>query len=262
MRDLPAGACRAPREVLRGEVVGLAVEHPADAVLGHVELGVVEAFGQLGQPLEGVGAQLGDERGVEHDGRIGAPQGLQRALLDRGQSDARRAGRLIGHPGDCTDGPPDRSGTRRGPVASPTLVPNDSSVVSYKSWRRVAARLAVTPPVHTARMESSTTAQFAHAARTLALEARRRGLVGPSFRCPPRIVGVDRTLRRRPDGAVVAVRLRGRPWPAVLADMIEGVVAVNGLPPPQATRLRTDLWGVLGPQTGDGGSRDAQDQVA
>ena len=39
-----------------------------------------------------------------------------------------------------------------------------------------------------------------------------------------------------------SVRLRGRPWPAVLADMIEGVVAVNELAPPAATRVRTDLW--------------------
>jgi hypothetical protein len=91
-------------------------------------------------------------------------------------------------------------------------------------------------------MESSTTARFAHAARALAREARRRGLVAPSFRCPPRLVGADRTLRRRPGGAVVAVRLRDRPWPAVLADMIEGVVVVNRLAPPAATRVRTELW--------------------
>jgi hypothetical protein len=91
-------------------------------------------------------------------------------------------------------------------------------------------------------MDRSTTARFAHAARTLAHEARRRDLVAPSFRCPPRVAGADRTLRRRPGGAVVAVRLRGRPWPAVLADMIEGVIAANQLTPPLATRLRTDLW--------------------
>ena len=94
-------------------------------------------------------------------------------------------------------------------------------------------------------MEQSTTAPFAHAARTLTAEARRRGLVGPSFRCPPRLLGVDRTLRRRPGGVVVAVRVKGRPWPAVLGDMIEGVVVTNALPTPQATRLRTDLWDVL-----------------
>ena len=103
-------------------------------------------------------------------------------------------------------------------------------------------------------MESSTTATFAHAARTLAQEARRRGLIAPSFRCPPRLVGADRTLRRRPGGAVVAVRLRGRPWPAVLADMIEGVIAANGLTPPSATRVRTDLWETV---TGAGAGSDA-----
>lgn len=88
----------------------------------------------------------------------------------------------------------------------------------------------------------STTADFAAAARTLAREARRRGLVGPSFRCPPRLVGVDRTIRRRGDGAIVSVRMRGRPWPAVLADMIEGVVVANALAPPESDRLRTVLW--------------------
>jgi hypothetical protein len=94
-------------------------------------------------------------------------------------------------------------------------------------------------------MEQSTTAPFAHAARTLTAEARRRGLVGPSFRCPPRLLGVDRTLRRRPGGVVVAVRIKGRPWPAVLGDMIEGVVVANSLPAPQATRVRTELWDAL-----------------
>ncbi len=98
-------------------------------------------------------------------------------------------------------------------------------------------------------MEPSSTVHFAHAARTLSREARRRRLVAPSFRCPPRLVGVDRSLRRRPDGAVVSVRVRGRPWAAVLADMIEGVIAVNGLSPPQATRLRTELWELFGSPT-------------
>lgn len=92
----------------------------------------------------------------------------------------------------------------------------------------------------------STTADFAAAARLLAREARRLGLVGPSFRCPPRLVGVDRTIRRRPDGAIVSVRMRDRPWPAVLADMIEGVVVTNLLTPPQSDRLRAELWEACG----------------
>ena len=93
---------------------------------------------------------------------------------------------------------------------------------------------------------SATTVDFASAARTLTHEARRRGLVGPSYRCPPRLVGVDRSIRRRPDGAIVSVRLRGRPWVAVLADMIEGVIAANGLAAPESDRLRSDLWGCCG----------------
>ncbi len=94
-------------------------------------------------------------------------------------------------------------------------------------------------------MESATTVEFAAAARTLTREARRRGLVGPSFRCPPRLVGVDRSIRRRPDGAVVSIRLKGRPRGAVIADMIEGVVVANGLRPPAADRARTELWAAL-----------------
>ena len=91
-------------------------------------------------------------------------------------------------------------------------------------------------------MEAATTVEFAAAARILTREARRRGLIGPSFRCPPRLVGVDRSIRRRHDGAVVSIRLHDRPRGAVIADMIEGVVVTNGLRPPAADRLRTELW--------------------
>ena len=94
-------------------------------------------------------------------------------------------------------------------------------------------------------MESATTVEFAVAARTLTREARRRGLTGPSYRCPPLLVGVDRSIRRRPDGAVVSIRLAGRPRGAVIADMIEGVVVANGLRPPAADRVRTELWAAL-----------------
>ncbi len=90
------------------------------------------------------------------------------------------------------------------------------------------------------------TAAFAHAARALATEARRRGLIAPGFRSPPRLVGVDRSIRRHPSGAAVAVRVRNRPWVAVAADMIEGVIAANRLAPPQSDRLRAELWPALG----------------
>lgn len=94
-------------------------------------------------------------------------------------------------------------------------------------------------------MESVTAVEFAATARNLTREARRRGLVGPSFRCPPRLVGIDRSIRRRPDGAVVSIRLKDRPRSAVLADMIEGVIVTNQLRPPHTDRIRTELWSAL-----------------
>lgn len=94
-------------------------------------------------------------------------------------------------------------------------------------------------------MESATTIEFAAAARALTREARQRGLISPSYRCPPRLVGVDRSIRRRPNGAVVSIRLQGRPRGAVIADMIEGVVVANLLRPPAADRVRTELWNVV-----------------
>jgi hypothetical protein len=101
-------------------------------------------------------------------------------------------------------------------------------------------------PASVRSIPSGTTTEFAHAARVLGREARRRGLVVPGFRSPPRIVGVQRTVRRHTGGVVVAVQVRGRPWFAVVADMIEGVVVANGMQAPSGDRLRTELWEALG----------------
>ena len=81
----------------------------------------------------------------------------------------------------------------------------------------------------------------------LAQHAAEMGLVVPGFRSPPRTVGVNRTLRRSPggEGGVVAVRLADRPFTAVIGDMIEGVIVVNRLSPPEADRARTHLWRVM-----------------
>lgn len=86
---------------------------------------------------------------------------------------------------------------------------------------------------------------FAEAAKVLAATARAYGLLAPSYRTPPRLVGLDRTVRRHPKGGSVAVRVRGRPWPAVVADMIDGIVALNRLESARANRVRADLWDVL-----------------
>ena len=83
---------------------------------------------------------------------------------------------------------------------------------------------------------------FADAAKVLAGVARAHGLAAPGYRTPPRTVGLDRTVRRTAQGGAVAVRVKGRPWPAVIADMIDGVIAVNQLPSLQANRVRADLW--------------------
>jgi hypothetical protein len=107
-------------------------------------------------------------------------------------------------------------------------------------------RFAVPPPPYGRKVIEATSLQFASAARVLGEAAHRRGLLVPGFRSPPRDPEVDRAIRRGRDGAVaVAVRLRGRPWPAVVADMVEGVVAANRASGAEADGLRRDLWQLL-----------------
>ncbi|MCU1368883.1 MAG: hypothetical protein JWO77_77 [Ilumatobacteraceae bacterium] len=85
--------------------------------------------------------------------------------------------------------------------------------------------------------------QFAATVRTLGAAARERGLVVPGFRSPPRRPGAERTVRRTADGAAtIAVAVRGRPFQAVVADLIEGLVLINELDGLAATRVRTALW--------------------
>ena len=91
---------------------------------------------------------------------------------------------------------------------------------------------------------STTTGLFTAAARALSVAVQSEGLVVPGFRCPPRVIGVDRTIRRGPDGTggVVAVRITGRPFTAAIADMIEGVIVINRLTSPEADAVRSSLW--------------------
>ena len=100
-----------------------------------------------------------------------------------------------------------------------------------------------------AAMEASSL-RFAAAARTLGEVARAAGLVVPSFRSPPRLAGVDRTMKRQPDSlgvkaVTVAVRIKGRPWVSVLADMIDGVIVANSLSGPTAGAARTVMWAAV-----------------
>jgi hypothetical protein len=83
---------------------------------------------------------------------------------------------------------------------------------------------------------------FGRLARTLGDEARRSGLAVPGFRSPPRLPGATRTIRRAVAGApVVAVAVQGRPAEEVIGDMIDGIVAANGLRGVQAEEARLAL---------------------
>jgi hypothetical protein len=90
-----------------------------------------------------------------------------------------------------------------------------------------------------------TSLRFARAARSLAAVADAHGLRPPTFRSPPRLAGVTRTLRRSSEEVTVSVVLRGRPWAAVAADMVDGVVAANRLRGVEADRVRAALWAAV-----------------
>ena len=83
--------------------------------------------------------------------------------------------------------------------------------------------------------------RFAETARRLGASARASGLAVPAFRCPPRVAGAARTIRRYPGGTVVSVRLRDRPFDDVVTDMVEGVLVANRLSGEAALRFRTGL---------------------
>lgn len=88
-----------------------------------------------------------------------------------------------------------------------------------------------------------TSLRFAAVARRLSETARAAGADVPAFRSPPRAPGVHRSIRRERGGAAtVAVALRGRPGVAVIADMIDGVLAAADLEPSVAASVRDDLW--------------------
>ena len=92
-------------------------------------------------------------------------------------------------------------------------------------------------------MEPASSLRFAAAARDLAAACRRAGHEPPGFRSPPRVPGIDRSLKRRgAERPIVSVRLGDRPFVVVLADMVEGAVAANGLRGPEAARCRAALW--------------------
>ncbi len=88
----------------------------------------------------------------------------------------------------------------------------------------------------------ATALRFAAAARSLGHATRLRSLTVPAFRSPPGLADVHRTIRFRSGAPAVAVYLKGRPWSAVVSDMIEGIVVANRLQGVRADRVRAALW--------------------
>ena len=85
--------------------------------------------------------------------------------------------------------------------------------------------------------------QFVLTVRALAGAARDLGLNVPAFQSPPRSEHLTRSIQRRaPDDCVVAVRVRGRPFGAVVSDAIEGIVACNELGASVVGAVRDALW--------------------
>lgn len=87
---------------------------------------------------------------------------------------------------------------------------------------------------------------FAAVARRLGELARARGRTAPGFRSPPRLPGVNRSLRHESDGsATISVKLRGRPAVAVMADMVEGLIKAVGADGADSVRLRDEAWAAV-----------------
>jgi hypothetical protein len=89
----------------------------------------------------------------------------------------------------------------------------------------------------------TTSVDFATAGRILAQRASTLGFTALSFRSPPRLQGVRRSVVYNGDESVtVAVVVRDRPMGAVLADMIDGIVVASGADGTEASRLHDSLW--------------------
>ena len=98
-------------------------------------------------------------------------------------------------------------------------------------------------------IESAPSVRFAIVAKTITQVVASCGLEVPGFKSPPRSGDVDRTVRRVNRGSIVAVRIKDRPFEAVIADMIDGVVVCNDMSTERAGKLRNLLWGAA-TQTG------------
>ena len=94
-------------------------------------------------------------------------------------------------------------------------------------------------------IESAPSVRFAIVAKILTQVSARCEIEVPGFKSPPRSVELDRTVRRQSSGSVVSVRIKDRPFEAVIGDMIEGVILCNELPIAAAGKLRNLMWSAV-----------------
>jgi hypothetical protein len=130
-------------------------------------------------------------------------------------------------------------------LQAPSSWGNSSNWVPVTAWH---PSVKMSNPMQP-RSSSLTAVEFAALARAIASTVHQSGLAAPGFRCPTRIIGVDRTIRRLAGqdvagtvAGIVAVNVKDRPLAAVVADMIEGVVILNQLSAVEAARVRAALW--------------------
>jgi len=101
--------------------------------------------------------------------------------------------------------------------------------------------VGLSPPKGMIGGMASDTVNFSAAVRAVAQEARSLGLAVPGFRSPPGLAGVDRTIRQSRGALIVAIRLRGRPFADVVADVVDGILVANGVPRGRDLGIRRQL---------------------
>jgi hypothetical protein len=72
--------------------------------------------------------------------------------------------------------------------------------------------------------------EFSALARNVSATADACGLKAPGFRTPSQIPDRTRSVRRLPGGSgIVSVTTRNRTADAIITDMVDGIITVNGL---------------------------------
>ena len=97
-------------------------------------------------------------------------------------------------------------------------------------------------PASVSDIESAPSVRFSMFARAITQAGKGIGLDVPGFRSPPHDGHLDRTVRRHSSGSIVAVRVKDRPFAAVIADLVEGVIVCNRLTQREAGEVRNVLW--------------------